>query len=111
MMVEKKISEKPVTLTEIREMLSERKKDKELSYEQDLALKYAKRFAKLSLSQAEKAREELSKIGKLDEFSIVKIIDVLPQSREILELVIPKNIAVDADDAEKILDVTKKYAK
>lgn len=108
---EKIVEEKPLTLVEVSELLSERKNEKELTYEQDLTLKYAKKFVKLTLKQFEKIKEELSKIEKLDEYAIVKIIDVLPKTKEILQLVLPKNIELDNETAERVLDVTKKYAK
>lgn len=111
MIGEKIVEEKPVTLVEVNEILSERKKEKELSYEQDLALKYAKRFAKLTPKQMEKLTAELSKIEKLDQASIVKIIDVVPKSREILDLVLPKNIGLDNETIERVLDATKKFGK
>ena len=111
MIGEKFVEEKPMTLVEVREILSERKKDKELTYEQDLTLKYAKRFAKLTPKQLEKMAEELEKIEKLDVAARVVILDILPKTREVLDLVLPKNIELDNETAERILDVTKKYAK
>ena len=58
-----------------------------------------------------KAKEELSKIEQLDEQTITKIIDILPQTKQVLEMISPKNSELSADDTEKVLDVTKKYAK
>jgi DNA-directed RNA polymerase subunit F len=111
MISENKISEKPVSLTEIKQLLSGRKKEKELTYEQDLTLKYAKKFAKVTPAQLEKIKKELSKIEKLDEAAVIKLIDILPSTKESLELVIPKNVELEQADIEAILDVTKKYAK
>ncbi len=111
MLGEKIVEEKPITLVEVRELLSERKKEKELTYEQDLTLKYAKRFGKLTIKQLEKLREELSKMEKLDEIAIVKIIDILPKTKEILDIILPKNMQLDNETTEKILNVTKKFAE
>ena len=111
MLGEKIVEEKAVTLVEVRDMLSERKKDKELTYEQDLAMKYAKRFGKLTEKQLAKIRDDLSKIEKLDEIAKIKIIDILPKTKEVLQLILPKNIDLDNETAEKILDVTKKYSE
>ena len=133
---EKITGEKPLTLTEIKEFLTERKKEKELTYEQDLAMKYAKKFAKVTISQAEKIREELLKLKPFDElaktgsalgqdehaalnrervrdleYAVTKIIDILPQAKEVLLLVMPKGIELDSEAIEKVLNVTKKYSK
>ena len=110
-MIGEKMEEKPITLAEMKEILSERKKGRELTYEQDLALQYAKRFAKLSKAQAEKLAEELSKNAKLDSFTIAKIVDILPKNKETLELLLSKNISLEASETEEILNASKKYFK
>ena len=105
------IEKKPVTLLEVKEILSARKKEKELNYEQDIALKYSKKFSKLTAKQAEKVREELSKIESLTDSLIVKIMDLLPTKKETVELVIPKGVEIGEEDINKILEITKKYNK
>ena len=111
MIGEKLIEKKLVTLGEVKEILSARKKEKELNYEQDIALKYAKKFSKLTTKQAEKVREELSKIESLTDDLVVKIMDLLPIKKETVELVIPKGGEVGEEDIKKILEITKKYNK
>lgn len=111
MIGEKLIEKKPVTLAEVKQLLAERKKEKDLSYEQDITLKYAKKFSKLSLTQAEKLKTGLKAIEGLSDEIIVKLIDMLPDKKERLQLVIPKETVLDEATLQKILALCKKYKK
>jgi len=110
-MLEQKIIEsKPITLVEVKELLKERGKLGELTYEQNLTQKYASKFAKLSKAQAAKLLNELNNIpGMADELAI-KIVDILPTDLEILELLIPKNSSIKKDSFQPIIDLVKKFA-
>jgi len=111
MIGEKIIERKPVSLINVKQLLSERKKEKDLSYEQDITLKYAKHFAKVTPAQAEKLVTELKKIETLNDKTIVKIIDLLPVKKEKLQLLIAKDIVLDEASTQKILELCKKYKK
>lgn len=111
MIGERLLEKRLVTLAEVKELISDRKKDKDLSYEQDLTAKYAKRFAKVSVSQAEKLTQDLKEIEGLNEELIVKIIDILPEKKEKLLLLIPKEVALSEASLQKILDLCKKHRK
>ncbi len=82
MIGERIIDKKPVNLTEVKQLLAGKKKEKDLSYEQDITLKYAKKFSKLSLSQAKKLESELKQLEGLLPAMIVKIVDILPEKKE-----------------------------
>lgn len=107
----KVLEKRPVTLAEVKQLLSERKKGKDLSYEQDLTYKYSKKFAKVSPAQAEKLREELASVEGLNDVTVTKIIDLLPEKKEVLQLVIPKEVLVDEAGLNSILGLCKKYRK
>ena len=111
MIGEEMLGKKPVTLAKMKEILSAKKKDKELNYEQDIALKYAKKFSKTTPKETEKIKEDLSKIESLNDELRVKIIDLLPTKKEMLELMISKEAAVPEEDLAKILEITNKYRK
>ena len=111
MIGEKLIDQKPITLAEVKQILSERKKEKELSYEQDLTLKYAKKFSKVTMTQAEKLVNALKEVEALDPATIVKIVDILPVKKEKLQLLIPKDMVLNEADLQKILELCKKYKK
>jgi len=105
------IEENPVSLARVREILSERKKDKELNYEQDIALKYAKKFAKTTPKQTEKLEAGLSAVKSLTPELRAKIMDVLPSKKEVLEMLVPKGATIPEEDLAKVLEITKKYSK
>lgn len=101
---------KPVSLVRVKDLLVRRKKEKELTYEQDVTLKYAKKFAKITRVQAKKLGLDLSKIEGVPKELAIKILDVLPQDKESLELAYPKNFKLEDSVAGKVLDLTKKLA-
>ncbi len=103
----------PISLTEVKDILQERKAEKELNYEQEVTLKYAESFARLTKKQLE------SLIKSLEEYSFLKenkellyqIIMVLPTSVEQLKLIIPKEVEVSEDDLKGIVEKTKKHGE
>ncbi len=111
MIGEKILHQKPVTLNEVKQLLSARKKEKDLSYEQDLTLKYAKRFSKLSPANAEKLYAELRKVVGLSDAQAAKIVDLLPEKKEIVQMMFPKDSKVNDATFEKILSLCRKFRK
>ena len=110
-MLEQKIIEsKPISLVELKELLKERSKAGELTYEQNLTLKYASKYAKLSKAQTNKLINELNAVEGMNEELGIKIVDILPAELEVLELLIPKNSAVKKEQFQPILDLVKKFA-
>jgi len=112
MIPEKILSKKPITVAEANDLLKEIVKErKEPSYEQDMSLKYFEKFGKLSASKAEKLLEELKKIENVDDALAVKIVDVMPENREVVQLLLPKNSKLSETDLDKIISSVKKYLK
>lgn len=113
MIGKKVLASRSVTLSEVNELLKERKKEKgekeELNYEQDLTLKYSKKFGKLSLQKAQKLFAELSEIQGLSEDFRVKLVDILPKEIETLRVLVPKNQTVPEETLTQILEIIKKY--
>jgi len=111
MIGEKIIEQKPINLAQVKQLLSDRKKEKDLTYEQDITFKYAKKFSKLSFAQAKKLETDLTKEEGLSKETIVKIVDVLPTKKEKLQLLIPKDTVLNDASLQKVLDLCKKYSK
>ncbi len=111
MIGEKFINQKPVNLAEVKQLLADRKKEKDLTYEQDITLKFAKKFSKLSLINAKKLQTDLEKIEGLNPETVTKIIDILPEKKEKLQLLIIKETVLNEVDLQKILSLCKKYRK
>jgi len=98
-----------LSISEIKKILTEKAKDKELNYEQKQALEHAKQFSKLTPLKAEKLKKELMELDLNYEVA-VKLVDILPNALE-LDLIAEKNKSITEENKEKILEIISKYKK
>lgn len=82
---------KPATLSQVREILSERGEEGELGYEQSQALEHAEKYWKCDSKKTQKILGNLIKDGKLDEEIALKIIDILPSDPATLKAILAKD--------------------
>jgi DNA-directed RNA polymerase subunit F len=111
-MIGKKTSaEKPVTLAEALEVLEkQKKKEEELGYSQRLTYDYAQKFAKLTTKKARELAEELLKLGNLREHQVVALVDLMPETKEDINLIFAKErTRLEDKEIEKVLELVKKY--
>lgn len=102
-----------VSISEVQEILEDRQKDGELGYEQTLAFDYAKKFNKLSKSEANKMKKELEGMG-LSEKLALKMIEIMPLDASQLKLILAmdKSRAPTEDETvNKLVAVVKSYSK
>jgi len=97
---------KPLNMCEVTEVLKDIKetdKTKELK-------SFIKDFCKVTPAKARELKEELIKLDiiKLKEGDIAKIIDIMPEDAAELNKIFV-DIALDADETNKILETIKKY--
>ena len=107
-MIGKKIlDEKPVTLAEAKEIISNEKKEREdaLNYEQKITYTYVNKFA-AAPTKTQKAKDALLELGLNDEEAI-QLINVHPQIPEQVQAVLDKR-KVDKDTTSKILEALEK---
>ena len=98
---------KPVSLVTVKKILSERKKDGELTFEQKVSLDYAKEFGKGKESAVEKAIKEITEMG-VDDATAVKIVNVLPETELEVRLIFEKlRFDLKEDSIKKILEISK----
>ncbi len=109
MIGEKILEKKVVTLVEVKDLLKENKKMKDLNYEQEAAYNYAKTFSKLTRTKADKLLKDLKAIDGVSEEFAVKIVDIMPMEKEILKILIPKESEFKEDTLDTILETVKKY--
>ncbi|MEW6222547.1 MAG: RNA polymerase Rpb4 family protein [Candidatus Hadarchaeota archaeon] len=112
-MVGKQVTaEKPVSLAEVLETLEKEKKKGDLDYTQRLAYDYAQKFAKLESKKAGEMVEELLKLGNLKDHQVVSIVNIMPETKEDLELLFLKErTKLEEGDVKKILEIVEKYGK
>jgi DNA-directed RNA polymerase subunit F len=101
---------KYVTLAEVKEILTEEGKKRELNVYQKAALTHAEGFAKLKADEAKKLVKELMELDFMDEKHAVKIADILPIHPDQVRTIYTKEkIVLPPEDIKKILDIVAKY--
>ncbi len=104
------VSERPVTLAEVLEILEKMKKEREeLGYEQRLAYDYAQKFSKLKGKEARELVSELMGAVDLRENQAVLLVDLMPETKEEVELILAKERRKLSDEEiKKVLDLLNK---
>jgi DNA-directed RNA polymerase subunit F len=120
MIVKKIISEVPLTLSEVKEILSEIKQRRlseegeegtELPYEFRKALTHAETFARLKSDQAREMVERLLELDKMKLEIAIRIADLLPKSRDELRAVYAKErFSLTEEELDKILEIVAEYS-
>ncbi|MCX6804224.1 MAG: hypothetical protein NTY48_06710 [Candidatus Diapherotrites archaeon] len=105
------LSMKPVALHEVKEVLKERKGEKELNYEQEQTFKYVEKFAKLTEKQTKDLLDALNEIGFLKENELLRfeIANTIPTRLEQLQLMLPKGIIPSDEELKQVIELTKKF--
>jgi DNA-directed RNA polymerase subunit F len=105
-------NERAITLAEVLEILEKQKKRGELDYGQRLTFDYAQKFAKLDAKRARQLVEELLKLGNLKEHQAVALVDLMPETKEDVQLIFSKErVRLGEEDIQKILDLINKFRK
>ncbi|MCL4383440.1 MAG: hypothetical protein M1168_03375 [Candidatus Marsarchaeota archaeon] len=98
----------PISITEALQILNKRKEEnKELTYEQDSALKHATKFA-IPAEKFKKLKQNLEDLKFLDEILIIKILDILPKNEMLLRQILAySGKTLDDKQIESILNIIK----
>ncbi|HEX9906988.1 MAG TPA: RNA polymerase Rpb4 family protein [Thermoplasmata archaeon] len=101
---------KMVSLAEVKDILTERQAEGELTPEQKLAMEHSQKFSRIDSKKAKKLIKELTELGFVSEINAVKIADTMPSAADDVRLIFSKERAsVEKKDIEKILSVVEKY--
>ena len=99
-----------VTLPEARKLLEEAAEEREMTYEQQLALQHAQQFAKIDPEKARQMKEELLQIDGVNEYYATKIVDLLPTHPDDVRAIFATDkIVLQLSQMEAILEVVRKY--
>lgn len=103
-------SEEPVTLAEVKKLLTAISKEKgELEYVQKKSLEHAQHASKVSYTDAMKMVNELAEI-ELSKEKAIEIINAMPVNRDELRALFSKERKQpETDVIDKVLDVLAKY--
>jgi DNA-directed RNA polymerase subunit F len=99
-----------VTLLEIKKILTEKAKSKELNFEQKQSLEHAKTFVNITPANSEKLKIALKEQFSLSDEVATKLTDITPNSIE-LDLILEKEKNYNEEDKPKILEIINKYRK
>lgn len=104
------VKERTVPLAEVLKVLEKEKKEGELEYGQRLTYDYAQKFAKLNAKQAGEFMSELLKLEKIREHQAVALVNLMPETKEDVELIFSKErTQLEEDEIKKILELINKY--
>lgn len=93
-----------VTVSEAKDILVKRKEDGELGYEQSQALDNSEKYGKFDADKVKKLVEAISKVGKINRDTAIKIVDVCPDNPATLRAVLVKDrIELSEDEINNIL--------
>ena len=98
-------SSKPLTLSEVNDILLKRKEEGELGYEQSHLSEYCEKFVKKDVKAAQKLAKELMKASnKINEETAVKIADIAPKKADTLKAILLKDkIELNEEELNEIL--------
>ncbi|NVM54598.1 MAG: hypothetical protein HWN66_12915 [Candidatus Helarchaeota archaeon] len=106
--------ETSVTLAKVKEILSKRETESELTYVQQVTLDYVNKFSRYSLEDTLKLKEELMTRFNLSEKAAIQIVNLFTPPLSLLEL----NIVLDKEPATlteeqkgDLLDLLKSYVE
>lgn len=109
------ISEKPITIAELKQEIDKiKKRDKELNFRVGKTEDYVNQFADLSKAKEEELIKKLEKLNipRLKDIHITKIVDILPKTVDELKIILQGyTITVNNDNVKKIVDVVKDFAE
>ncbi|MBU1204855.1 MAG: hypothetical protein KKA61_02195 [Nanoarchaeota archaeon] len=109
------ISEKPVTITELKQEIDKiKKRDKELNFRVGKTEEYLSHFMTLSKAKEDELIKKLEKLNipRLKDIHITKIVDIIPKTVDELKIILQGyTITVNNDNIKKIVDIIKEFAE
>lgn len=106
------IEEEDISIPDAKRMLEDRKKERDLVYEQKICLEYLEKVPKLTQAQVRNITEDLGKIAILKPRYIALIINVLPDTEEEVEALFSKERTnLKKEEVRQIVEIVRKYRK
>ncbi len=105
-------AEDDVSVHDAKRLLEERKKDRDLVYDQKICLEYLEKVATLTPAQLKNVTEELGGISILKPRYIAVILSMMPDTEEEVEALFSKERTnLKKEEIKKIVEIVKKYKK
>ncbi len=106
------LAEEDMSMHDAKRIMEERKKERELVYDQKVCLDYLEKIATLTQKQLESIMEELSKIAILKPRYVALILNMMPDTEEEVEALFAKERTnLKKDEVKQIVQIVGKYKK
>jgi len=106
------MNEEDVSAFDAKKIMDQRKKERELVYEQKICTDYLEKIVKLTEAQYKSLVEELSKIAILKPRYIALIVNVMPDTEDEVQALFSKERTnLKKDEVKQIVEIVKKYKK
>ena len=106
------IMEEDISMQEAKNIMEERKKQRDLVYDQKICLEYLDKAARLTATQIKNLTEELGKISILKPRYIALILNMMPDTDEEVESLFSKErINLKKEETKQIVDIVNKFKK
>lgn len=93
------------SMNEVLEILEARKKERELTYEQQIALEHVTKFVG-SKSVEQKTRKALEELGTLSQQTIIAILNIMPKGETLLKQILAgERKAFTDEEVKKALSI------
>lgn len=106
------LNEEDVSIHDAKRIMEERKKERDLVYDQKVCLDYLEKISTLTQKQHETLLEELSKIQILKPRYIALILNAMPDTEEEVESLFSKERTnLKKEEIKQIVSIVSKYKK
>ncbi len=103
------IAEEEITLAEVKKILTQRKKEGELSFQQSITLEHAATFAKMTPAVAKKFVQRLIKNYGISRALAVQVANIAPTTIEELKVILdPRTTNLTEEQLIEIVDLVLK---
>jgi len=104
--------EQDISMLEAKHILEDRKKARDLVYEQKICLEYLEKMPKITQTQLKSMIEELQQIAILKPRYVALIINMLPDTEPEVEALFSKERTnLKKEEVKKIVEIVKSYKK
>ncbi len=106
------IMEEDISMHEAKRIVEERKKERDLVYDQKICLEYLDKVAKLTPTQLKNLAEELGKIAILKPRYIALILNMMPDTEEEVDALFSKERTnLKKEEVKQIVDIIGRFKK
>ncbi len=106
------IEEEDMDINDAKQIMDDRRKERDLVYDQKICLDYLEKITNLTPNQLKNLKDELGKISILKPRYIALILNIMPDTEEELAALFAKERTnLKKEEVKQIIDIIGKYKK